>query len=681
MALTWGPWSPDPSGNPAAPDSYATPYGDWYATAESGSGRGGFRFLPQTGVHTAFGLTAADTAAIPFPQLPVPARALPAAATRIRPPRRRPPVLPGLTQAPGQDAVIVGVIDAGIALAHDRFRRAGGVGTRILSAWSQGAAWTGQRHLPFGREWLQAEIDALMAAHTHGGTVDEAAFNRAAGLVDFADPQGERWVETEAPHGTHVADLACGADPYAADPARDRTAIIAVDLAPRLSIGPSGSFLEFYVIWAIRHVVTTADAIWQAAHGAGRGYPVAINLSYGLQAGPKDGTMPVQKYIAHLNASRPGKAPVRLILPAGNDNLEQGTARLPVPATGGPTRLTWRIRPEDRTANYVEAWAADAPGPLPAGAAHPHAITVTTPQGVAGPGTAGQAGQVCDLSDGAGRPVARLYCRGTDNAMPGGAATRHRLAYILCTAPTWRADGPAAPPGAWTIALHPTGAETSALVCVQSDQDLTPGAGTGLISYFDDPDYATHDAAGAVIDTYRRDGDSSAVLSDHDGPVLRRGTLNAIAGSAGSLTIAGYRASDGWPADYSSSGSGPAPAGRSARGGATAPGNPTPDAACVSDDGIWRLGRLAAGGRSGSAVVMQGTSFATAEATRLVAAALRDWLDGGADLSAAPMDAADAAARAAAADAAAGFAVPARQLALKLGAGRFAADRHGRVGR
>ena len=690
MRPVWQDWTTDDSADPAGV-AFRSPYGDWYLETDPGSdAERSFTSVSQRG-------SAGGNPAFPFalPDLPLPKTALPPGATAITAPVPRPNVLDGLEIRPGKQDVIIGVIDAGIALSHERFRRRGAVGTRILSHWTQGGTWQGQPHLPFGRELMQRDIDGLMGPLAE---VDEARFNRAAKLADFAVANGERWIETSDPHGTHVADLAAGCDPL--DPAmaglRDRTHLIAVDLAPRVSIGASGSFLESYAIWAIRHIVATADAIWQALYpdDPQRGFALVINMSYGLHAGPKDGSMAIQKFVRSLDAGRDPLAPVRLVLPAGNDNLDRASAVLAGRLQGATDALDWRILPEDRTSGYAEIWTeAEA---LSASDAGPAPISVLPPQGRTGPGTCGRAGQRSDLVDqDSGQVLARIYCRKVDN-LTGVAELdtqpKQSVGYVICVAPSWRPEGGAAPSGAWTITL---GEGKAAQLYVQSDQVLVPGTGGALLSYFEDVvatpaalRYRSHNPDGSLRDTYAIDRRNGAV-SDNEpagqtGPIRRQNTVSAIAGAVGALTIAGYRASDGWPAGYSAT-------------GLAVPGSDGGriTAALISDDSPWRFGRLAAGGRSGAVVALQGTSFATGEATRLLAQHLLDWRAGGSkgpapgsaaeiETLAAAADAAAVAAAGGAAVAAAGGAanlVPAAKLALKLGAGRLPRQDHGRLAR
>lgn len=592
MTLRWSGWI-----TPETP-TLASPYVDWFRTTRQ---PGDARFRTRS-----LALPEGTPAALSLgPQeVPLPATALPVAGAPVLPPE---PLWP----QPRPDAVIVGVIDTALALAHERFRHGDG-STRFLAAWQQGASWTGQP-LPFGRELRAGEIDRLMQQAIAGGTLDEAAFNLAAGLTSFADPLADREIERAASHGIHVLDLAAGFDPAQPDPVgqRERMALLAVTLPPRPSIGAAGNFLEFLVIHAIRWIVASADAIWQQHYAAtmpGRfGFPVVINLSYGLQAGPKDGTMALERFIRALVDERRQKdcAPLRIVLPAGNDNLECGQARVAVkPAGSAP--LTWRLVPEDRTPNYLEIWTETTEQ----GQA-PFALQITPPGAAPLWLSPGRPGQYCDLTESTApdQPLARIYCR----SVPGPDGSGRRMNHVICTRST-SDETAAAPAGAWTVRLK--GAGGWAQLFVQSDQSLIHGAATGLLSYFDHPDYRRFDEdSGRVVDTTDYPPPGRTPIWNDAGPVRRLNTLNAIASLPDCITVAGYRASDGRPVPYSSSGCG-------AGGGV---GRAAPTAALPADDGAARFGLLAAGAKSGSVLAMQGTSFATALATRMVAVDLLDW--------------------------------------------------------
>ena len=114
-------------------------------------------------------------------------------------------------------AVVVGVIDDGIAFAHERFRNPGNT-SRVEYVWLQDGDYGGPPDLPYGREIAKAGghgvkgIDSLLADCTHAGSVDEDELYRCAGALGFG-PDDRGALARRAAHGTHVMDLACGYDP------------------------------------------------------------------------------------------------------------------------------------------------------------------------------------------------------------------------------------------------------------------------------------------------------------------------------------------------------------------------------------------------------------------------------------------------------------------------------------
>lgn len=686
MALTWTGWVPDPHA------ATRTPSVDWHvetdlrgAPATAGIEVRGVGLPGQAQAllfpATRRGMVGGKPIAGNFLQghalsdVPLPAFAWPPQGT---PPAAAP--VPGLSAPLPADAVILGIIDTALALAHERFRF--GAGSRFLCAWQQGAAFAGQAWLPFGREVDQPQIDAAIA--THPG---EDAVNRALGLVKFDDPRGDRSLARRAAHGTHVLDLATGFDPARLPPRAGRLPIIGVTLPTGLTVGSSGSFLEFFVINAIDYIVARADAVWNASgHPASvkdaQGWPIVINLSYALAAGPKDGTSRIESFVTALVDWRRsnGLSPLRVVMPAGNDNLGRGHATFDFPGRGDSHGIDWRVQPEDRSSSYVEIWSDLAAGTGRKARVHPFALTVSPPSGPPCSLAPGQHGQMRSLIDGAtGKPVARIYCRKADNALATGAGpAHHRFVYVLCIAPTWgpvplgpgTALWPEAPAGAWRIGLTRKAGTLRAILFVQTDQSLTPAPSAGRLSYLDHPDYRSHDESGRAIDSYSYPpGGAPPVLLDTPGPVLRRNTLNALAGSPEIVTVSGFRGSDGRPADYASTGRG------FPRGGAAS----GPVAAMPSDDGFALYGLIGAGSRSGSAMAISGTSVATALATRRVSQALLRWRALGGSATSGIGNAAWLARLGLRAEAS--VARPGRISADKSGAGRIPAPEVQRIGR
>ncbi len=518
-----------------------------------------------------------------------------------------------LTWMPDADNAIVGVIDSGIALSHARFRRLDG-GTRFLSAWLMGGQWREDSAVPFGRELFRTEIDQLMFRAVAAGAVDEADFDQRADPAQFASPRGDRRLQNNATHGTMVADLAAGYDLRHSyeDEHRRRLPIIGVGLPPNSSMGASGNFLEFFALHAVEYIIDRADRIWRACDlPEGGAFPVVINLSYGLQAGPKDGHMLIERVIRAINeeAEKTGR-PIRVILPAGNDLLSEGCAKFDF-FEDRARFLDWRLRPEDQTPNFAELWSDELPGDATNDTFHPVALSLRPPTGPASDATPGQHGQMNTLEL-YGKPVARIYCRRYD-----GGAGWHRMSYVLCTAPTLRPDrGVAAPAGAWTWTVTAK-KERFGYAYVQSDQNLTYGGNTGLLSTFAHPDFSAYDDNGRLIDVASYG--PNPVDTDTTPPMRRRGTLNTIASLKEAAVIGSYRESDGKPSIYSSS----------ASSDAVGHGRTAPTCVFPGEGGPALFGLMGAGSKSGSAALMSGTSFSTALATRAVSQAMLTWMDNG----------------------------------------------------
>lgn len=595
MTLTWTGWVDDPR-----PD--ISPYVDWLHEAffEGADEKNGLTLGLQPTAKMAAAISGVDAQRAPLPKFAC------ADDTRTEDP------LIKLTWMPDADCTVVGVIDSGIALSHARFRRIDG-GTRFLSAWLQGGDWREGGAVPFGRELFRTEIDQLMFRSQVAGSIDESDFDRAAGASQFPEALGDRRPETSATHGTFVADLAAGYDlrlPHE-DEFRRRLPIIAVGLPPNTSMGSSGNFLEFFALHAIEYIIDRADRIWKACGlPEGGAFPIVINLSYGLQAGPKDGHMLIEKVIRAVNAeSRKSGRPIRVILPAGNDLLSEGSAKFDL--DGGETDgLDWRIRPEDHTLNFAELWSDRLPGDC-GSATHPLGLSVKPPSGPASTDAAGQPGQINTLMQGS-TPIARLYCRAHD-----GGQGWHRVNYVVCTAPTLTEDRMSgAPSGAWTWSVTASKAATG-FAYVQSDQNLTYGSNTGLVASFAHPDFQEFDAFGQYADVYSYA--TPPEDTDVEPPIRRRATLNTIASLSEARAIGSYRVSDGKPTIFSSA----------ASSDAVGDGRVAPTCLLPGEDGVARFGLLAAGSRSGSAALMSGTSFSTALATRAVSQAMLTWMDDG----------------------------------------------------
>lgn len=506
-----------------------------------------------------------------------------------------PPVGPPDDSWPAE-TVVVGIIDDGIAFAHERFRNA--AGTRVQCFWRMDPPDTSAT-VVLGREICKEGvdgIDALLTSSSVGGSVDEDRFYLAAGLIDFAVP-GHKAAAWRIAHGTHVLDLAAGEDP--ANNVANRP-IVCVQLRTSTTQDTSGTDLYPDVLLAVDYILQRADAM----AGAPGGLPVVISFSYGLIAGPHDGTSELEQALNDRILARPGK--LRVILPAGNSHLSRCHAEVRFTPTSQPVELNWRVQPADRTPSFLEIWLPHA-GPVPP-ATDRVKLSVAAPGGA---GTTSLLGEtdvlpVVVVNDG------EVICAAQAIFRPWPTERRLFLVQLQPTARLRPTSTPEeakriAPPGVWTVKLHNVALTPEQPVQAWIQRDDTPYGYRvrGRQSYFDEGCYVRFDAKGEEIE------EDPASPPCH---VKRAGLISAIATGAETIVAGGYLRKELRMARYSAGG----------------PITPTrdlpldpypkkPDAALVSDDSKVHAGVLAAGSRSGSLVSINGTSIAAPQLARWVA--------------------------------------------------------------
>jgi hypothetical protein len=515
------------------------------------------------------------------------------------PPQERPVTTPPISRPPQpKTPVVVGVIDDSIAFAHERFRSAGG-GSRLLAVWNQEAKLRPRNGAPstavsYGGELQRAQVDAWLEACTHAGQVDEDELYRRSGHETY-DNDVHKGIGRRLGHGTHVLDLATGAEPRRAPSDRP---IVAVQLPGAVTGDTSGALLTTYVLDGVWYILKRADEY--AASLGRRAVPVVINLSYGFTAGPHDGTHVLEEALDQvIELRRQQNAPVNIVLPAGNSRLSRLHARATLRGKARKA-LAWRQLPDDRTPSSMEIW-------LPQGASSGAGLEVVVhdPRGRATPAV---------RRGGLFPPASQQPAPCTIDYRAATPGQRERIVIVLLpSAPTpdGPPDDPVAPSGLWQVELRNLDAAARDVQAwIQRDDSPNGYPIVGRQSHFDDPAYRRFDDAGRRL-TY--DPPYPTVQPTPPPSYVRRsGTLNALATGRCTVVLAGVRRSDLKVAEYSSAGP-PSAGPRPPREG------PAPDAAWVSDDSVVQHGVLAAGTRSGCTMAMVGTSTAAPQAARFIA--------------------------------------------------------------
>jgi hypothetical protein len=485
--------------------------------------------------------------------------------------------------------VVIGIIDDGLAFAHDRFRN--GIASRVEYWWLQdGKYLPGPSGLLYGRELGKAEIDALLLQCTSAGVVDEDELYERAGLNDFTfdSHKSAAW---RLSHGTHVMDLACGFDPAEG---RDDRPIVCVQLPARVTADTSGADLRPYAAEAIDYILSCADRIAKA-RGV-RMLPVVINLSYGTVGGPHDGSSPFERFIDRRVAQRKARgSTLDVVIPAGNSHLSRCHAKIAFSSAARTAALPWRILPDDRTPSYLDIWLPPMSTPVPSRLQ----LTVTPPGGPESAPIEEGSTSLLEWQDTKGN----IFCQVHYSFF---AAPTARGRFRIRVRPTMSLNTKAAiaPAGLWTVRLKNKGLAPGELVqtWIQRDESLYGHPIRGRQSYFDDPSYRRFDNAGREIE-----------VDDPSCPIQRTRLLNSLATGRDTVVVGGYVRAVRVSASYSAAG--PVTKSQST----THPPRPGPDAMVATDESRAHGGVLAAGARSGSTVAMNGTSVAAPQIARWLA--------------------------------------------------------------
>jgi hypothetical protein len=475
------------------------------------------------------------------------------------------------------ETVAIGIIDDGIAFAHERFRSSHDV-SRVQAIWLQEQEQPRKtdRGVAFGQRLNNDQINDLLKSCNSDGEI-----YRRVGLTDFGRNEYNP-LASRATHGTHVLDLASGFSS-----GHQTRPILAVQLPSVATIDTSGVTMGSYVVQAVRAVMLWADKLGDKKTPA----PLVINFSYGLLAGPKDGTQYLERALADLIHYRDRNiAHTRLVVPAGNSYRARAAARMQLEPHVDQD-VDWKVSPDDETANFIEIWLDGK-----AGSYSPVEVTLTPPQRSAGHAIRPETGVMYALMAG-DRPIAGLYYHVFEN----GETTRERI--MLAINPTVRNEQSRdlAPSGSWNVSIkNKMKYAIEAHIYIQRDDTPFGYPRRGRQSRLDRKD------------AYTRDTDTGDYREPAEGcPITHQETLSSIATSSPippdhTIVVGGAEASENYPpADYTASG-------------------PTilrkgPDCSAIADDGDAHRGVLAAGTLSGTKVAMNGTSVAAPQIVRKVA--------------------------------------------------------------
>jgi hypothetical protein len=550
---------------------------------------------------------------------------------------------------PTPPSAILGVIDDGLPFAHRAFLGSDGR-TRISHVWLQSAqARTGWDRVPFGREFTNGEIDALRASHGP----DERRLYRAVGAIDRR-PEIGRALERHSTHGAHILGLAGGNGLFglarrrdaqtSPPPLGDDVQIVAVQLPNTIAWDTSGFGKEMFMLSALHYIFVRASEIAQEFGGSE--LPLVVNFSYGWSAGRHDGGSAMELAIEELIQRRRLRQPkTEIVVPTGNNFADGMHATFSAEdMSKGSATIGWRLRPDDRTASYLEIWFPESFDPVgwevrlvpPRGMEHVPTGSITIPD--LGPNPVGDPQCFSEL-DMNGQNLAQLSADRHRGSPPGQLSADHhpgaRWRVMIAVIPT--AEIPTTemgksrrlPPGLWTVVidrknLTSLGADQVIDLWLQRDDDPRPMSMGGrqsrlerLLPHARPPRRSASRSPVGIL--------AESVLEGQPGLVRGYGSLSALATTPSALRVAGVVATTRHATGYSSAGA------LRREGESLVLRGEQPTLAAAADQGAMLRGLPSIGCVSGSRSRLVGTSAAAALAARWMvanAAAGREFLHG-----------------------------------------------------
>ncbi|WP_108880047.1 hypothetical protein [Anderseniella sp. Alg231-50] len=505
----------------------------------------------------------------------------------------------------GSKVVVMGVIDDGIAFGHERFQIPGKNGaaaqTRVEYAWVQdgiccdqdGACASGKSPVTYGREFTKKMIDDLLVR----SPTDEDWFYKEVGLGDFSR-RGLKSAMFRQAHGTHVMDLFAGA------PSEDGVCnrpIVCVQLPTSTTADTSGVSFNPNVLDAVAYILDRAELIAEAYEL--KAVPVVINFSYGIFAGPHDGASALEREFDRLirERTRDTGQPTDIVIPAGNGHQARDHARIRFSGKKlNPQTLRWRVLPNDRTSSFIEIWLPKRD--VKAGKKARVKLAVVPPFGASSPNLKDKKPRKSMRWTPTGKAAQPALCKVSYDEPP---MLDGRGRFVVAITPTGfeHASQMLSPAGEWQLQLTNLNLDEDEIIEAWIQRDDAPRGfwQRGRQSYFADCFYERFDPVSGRI----KENDTIESL------VKRAGMLNAIATGSETVVIGGFLEKELVATEYTASGPVPADNAGWPRKG--------PDALAVADESRVHRGVMAAGTRSGSRVLINGTSVAVPQIAKLLA--------------------------------------------------------------
>lgn len=265
-------------------------------------------------------------------------------------------------EAKAQGLCIGAVIDNDIGFLNDAFcseQPNGNRTTRFESIWLQTHHCLDATSAPtepvnigyerlLGRILDKADIDALLARYRSN---EAEAYHRLNSALHHT--QAFRNAPLKDTHGTAVAALAYGNDFFASDHTRLEIPLLCVQVPPEAAADTSGTYSESAIVQGVRWLCWKARQMSTDA-------TLIINISYGVLAGPKDGSKFIAQQIKQeIECAEKLGLSVHVVYALGNGLNNKQIAQVRVEANATCTLPKWIIPRDQNRPSHMEIRAIE----------------------------------------------------------------------------------------------------------------------------------------------------------------------------------------------------------------------------------------------------------------------------------------------------------------------------------
>lgn len=235
---------------------------------------------------------------------------------------------------------LAAILDSGVDYRHPDFRTSSGA-SRILTYWDQTLTYDGNNRYGLGRVFSNEDLNILLGIYEQSDSSDTSFTMANENTSKTTDTIQFQPSDDFSGHGTHIAGI-CAGNGRSSNGRNRGAAPEASLLVVKLKNDADSVFTDYAnLMMAVDYAVRFASK---------SGLPLCINISYGSNDGPHDGTGLMERYLE--NCIFYGKNTV--VIATGNEGISRRHSSIQI-RTGEEKNVSFSVAPGE-TSLYVQLW-------------------------------------------------------------------------------------------------------------------------------------------------------------------------------------------------------------------------------------------------------------------------------------------------------------------------------------